>query len=247
MPGLDIIGGDIMSKKTLTVLIALLVVFCAQSFAAKPDRNQTNESAAPVPQAFAVKVDYNNGLIIVEGENLDPSTATGTIAGVSMSLDGGASTANTLFFPFTSEIATAVDELGNYILNISNDGGSLTLSIFVPFALVVSEPPPPPGPDCPCSTEWDQKSTTASPGGFSGQTPYCSQDTGQFVTVQFYDQPAGNYWVLWTEWNGSSGYCELYIDLPPRSLSTEDEFNACAGYLRNIVTVWGDQGLDFPF
>ena len=132
-------------------------------------------------------------------------------------------------------------------MNISNDGGSLTLSIFVPFAIVVSEPPSPPGPDCPCSPEWDDASTTASPNGFSGQTPYCSQDNGQFVTVQFYDIPANNYWVLWSEWSGSSGYCELYIDGPNRALSSEDEFNACAGYLRNIVTVWGEQGYDCLF
>ena len=236
-----------MRWNTLTVVCALLVVFCGQTFAAKPDRNQNNEAAAvAAPQAFEVKVDYVNGLIIVDGENLDPATATGTIAGVPLSLDG-ASDANTLFFPFSSEIATAVDELGNYVLTISTDGGSLTLSIFVPFAITVSEPPPPPGPDCPCSPEWDDVSTTPSPNGFSGQTPYCSQDNGQFVTVQFYDVPANNYWVLWSEWTGSSGYCELYIDGPSRALSSEDEFNACAGYLRNIVTVWGDQGFDCLF
>jgi hypothetical protein len=238
-----------MERNTLTVVLALLIVFCGQAFAAKPDRtgnknDTTTTEAAAAPEAFAVKVDYDNGLIIVEGENLDPATATGTIAGVPMALDGATSSANTLFFPFSSEIATAVDELGNYVLTVANDGGSLTLSIFVPFGLVVSEPPPPPGPDCPCSPEWDDASTTPSPNGFQGQTPYCSQDFGSFVTVQFFDQPANNYWVMWTEWNGSSGYCELYIDGPNRPLSSEDEFNACAGYLRNVVTVWGDQGFD---
>ena len=202
--------------------------------------------AAPAPEVYSVKIDYQNGFIVVEGDNLDPGTVAGNIAGVTMVPDG-ASTANSLLFSFSSEISAAVDELGNYVVNISTGGGTVTLTAFIPFALVTSEPPLPPGEDCPCSPEWDQKSAAASPSGFSGQTPYCSQDSSSFVTVQFYDQPANNYWVLWTEWSGSTGYCELYIDGPERPLASEAEFTACASYLRNIVAVWGDQGNDCLF
>jgi hypothetical protein len=231
-----------MSKKWLILVFSVLTVLCEPSFAAKPVREQA--AAVAIPQAYSVKIDYTGGVIIVAGENLDPGTAAGTIAGVGLSLDGDSSDDNTLLFPVSPAVAAAVDELGSYVLNISTDGGNLTLTLFIPIALVTSGPPPPPGPDCPCSTEWDDKSTTASPGGFSGLTPYCQEDNGNFVNVQFSDESAGKYWVLWTEWSGSSGYCELWIDGPERPLSSETEFDACAAYLRNIVTVWGDQGND---
>jgi hypothetical protein len=230
-----------MSKKWLISIFAILATVCSQSFAAKPERQLA--ASAPAPEVFSVKIDYTNGFIVVEGANLDPASATATLSGVNLSLDA-TSTDTALIFPFTTEVSAVVDELGNYVLNLSTDAGSFSLSAFIPFALVTSPPQLPPGPDCPCSTEWDQAGTTASPGGFSGQTPYCSEDNTDWVTVQFYDAPAGNYWVLWTEWNAasSSGYCELYIDGPFRTLDTQEQFDACAGYLRNIITVWGAGG-----
>jgi len=230
-----------MCNKSLVAVFALLLMWCASASAAKP-QNVSN-AALPAPAVFSVKIDYTNGLIIVQGENLDPASAVGSIAGVGLSLDGGSS-ATTLLFQFSPAVAAAVNELGNYVVDISTDGGSLKLTAFIPFALTVPAPPSPPGPDCPCSTEWDDKITLASPDGFSGLTPYCAQDSANFVTVQYYDTPANNYWVLWTEWTGSSGYCELYIDGPERTLDSQGQFDACAGYLRNIVTVWGSQGFD---
>ena len=195
-----------MSKKWLILVFSILTLLCQQSFAAKPNRETT--PAVPSPQAYSVKIDYTGGFIIVAGENLDPGTATGTIAGVGLSLDD-ASSDTTLLFSFSPAVEAAVNALGNYVLNVSTDGGSLSLSIFIPFALATPEPPLPPGSECPCSTEWENKSAMSSPDGFLGLTPYCHQDTGSFVTVQFYDQLVGNYWVLWTEWTGSSGYCEF--------------------------------------
>jgi hypothetical protein len=231
-----------MSRVWLVFISVVLLLASGQPFAAKPQREPA-AAAIPAPLVFSVKIDYANSQIIVEGENLDPGTAVGTIAGVGLTLDG-ASSSTTLLFPFSPAVSAVVDELGNYVLNISTDGGSFVLSAFIPFALADAPPLPPPGPDCPCSTEWDDKSTTPSPGGFSGLTPYCSQDSTNFVTVQFYDQAIGNYWVLWTEWSGSSGYCELYIDVQSRPLTSQAQFDACASYLRNIVTVWGNQGYD---
>jgi hypothetical protein len=234
-----------MSKKWLILVFSVLTVLCEPSFAAKPVREQA--AAVAIPQAYSVKIDYTSGVIIVAGENLDPGTAAGTIAGVGLSLDG-ASSAETLLFPFSPAVAAAVDELGSYVLNISTDGGNLTLTLFIPIALVTPGTPLPPGPDCPCSTEWDAAKTTASPGGFAGLTPYCQQDTGDFVNVQFYDELVGNYWVLWTGWEDSSGYyCALYMDADQRSHIGQTGFDACAAYLRNIVTVWGDQGNDCIF
>ena len=228
-----------MSRKSAILILAVLTAVCGPSFAARPQ----NPSVLAAPEVFSVKIDYTNGFIIVEGTNLDPATATASIAGANLSVNG-ASTGTKLLFPFSAEVSAVVNELGNYVLKLSTGGGSFSLSAFIPFALVSTPSPPPPGLNCPCSTEWDQKSTTSSPGGFSGLTPYCSQDSGSFVTVQFYDQPASNYWVLWTSWNASdnAGYCELYIDGPYRSLTTQAQFDACAQYLRNIVTVWGNQG-----
>lgn len=231
-----------MSCKRLFLIFAALAVVCGESFAAKPQ----NSLAALAPEVFSVKIDYANSLIIAEGQDLDPASAAATLAGVTLSLDG-ASSATTLVFPFTEEVSAVVNELGNYVLKISTDGGSITLTVFIPFALVVNPPPPPPGADCPCSPEWDDKSATYPPGGFRDLTPYCSEDSGNFVTVQFYDQPHNNYWVLWTEWLGSEGYCELWIDGPSRALTNQDQFSACAGYLRGIVTVWGSQGNECLF
>jgi len=231
-----------MSWKRLILLFAALVVICGESFAAKPQ----NPPAVAAPEVFSVRIDYANSLIIVIGQNLDPSSAAATLAGVALSLDE-ASTSEQLLFPFSTEISAVVDGLGNYVLKISTDGGSFTLTAFIPFALVVNPPPPPPGGDCPCSPEWDFRSTTSPPNGFADLMPYCSQDSGDFVTVQFYDQANNNYWVLWTEWLGSYGNCELWMDGPYRELTSEDQFDACAGYLRSIVTVWGSQGNDCLF
>jgi hypothetical protein len=231
-----------MSSKKLISLFVVLTIICVPSFAAKPPKDPPLP-AVESPEVFSVKIDYINGFIIAEGTNLSPESAAATISGVPLSIDE-ASSDTILLFPFSTEVSAAVDELGNYVLNISTDGGNFTLSAFIPFALVSAPEPPPPGLDCPCSPEWDDKSTAASPIGFSGLTPYCSQDFANFVTVQFYDVPTLNYWVLWTDWDGasSSGSCELYIDGPNRSLDTEAQFVACAAYLKNIVTVWGNQG-----
>ena len=227
-----------MSMKWTIFALTVLTVFSVSSFAAKPVR----EPATTAPEVFSVKVDYVNGFIIVDGTNLDPASASATIAGVNLTVDGS-STDTALLFPFSVDVSAVVDELGTYVLIVTTDGGSFSVSTFIPFALATAPPPPPPGPDCPCSTEWDEKSTTASPNGFAGLTPYCGEDYGDFITVQFYDIPESNYWVLWTSWNAaeSTGFCELYIDGPYRPLTTQVQFDACAGYLNNIITVWGNQ------
>jgi hypothetical protein len=232
----------IITRKWLILLFALTAVVSVPSFAAKPQ----SKPAAPAPEVYSVKIDYTDGFIIVEGQNLDPLTAVGTIAGIPLILDD-ASTDAILLFSFSPLVSAAVDELGNYVVTVSTDGGSFTLTAFIPFALVTPSEPPLPGLDCPCSPEWDLLSGAASPSGFSGLEPYCSEDSASFVTVQFNDAPANNYWVLWTGWNGSAGYCETSIDSPERVLDTEEQFNACAGYLRDIVTVWGDQGNECLF
>jgi len=231
-----------MSKIRLIFFFIFLSATCLHAYAAKPIR----EAPAPTSAVFSVKIDYTNGLIVVGGENLSPSTTTATIGGAPLAVDA-TSTDMTLFFPFSSDVSVVVSELGNYVLSIASDGGNFTESIFIPFALVTPDDPLPPGEDCPCSPEWDQKSNAPSPNGFAGLTPYCDQDTGSFLTVQFYDLAVGNYWVLWSGWDGSAGYCELFIDGPNRSLTSQDEFDACAGYLRNIVTVWSSQGNDCLF
>jgi hypothetical protein len=233
-----------MARQWFSLALVLALGWSAASFAAKPIKNAAPAASAPVVNW--IKIDYNTGQVIVQGENLDPSTAAVSLGGVSLALDG-ASTTETLLLPVTETLASEVTSMGNYVFQLSNDGGSVSLSAFIPIALDVPVPPPPPGPDCPCSTEWDIAGSAASPDGFAGQTPYCEQDTGSFVTVQYYDVPANNYWVLWTEWTGSSGYCELYIDGPNRELTTEAQFDACAGYLRNIVTIYGSQEMSCLF
>jgi hypothetical protein len=228
-----------MPNKWMVSAVIALLAFSGTAIAAKPER--VTVTAAAAPSVVAAKLDYLNLFVIVEGENLSPTTAAATFAGVSL-LPDPSSTGNELKFAFTDELSAVIDERGNYVLTITTDGGSFTLTAFVPWAL--ASPPPPPGADCPCSPEWDSASTTASPDGFSGLVPYCSEDNGNWVTVQFYDEPVGNYWVMWTQWDAGtvSGFCELYIDGPYRALDTETQFNACAAYLRGIVTAWGDQG-----
>ena len=189
----------------------------------------------------AVKIDYVNSFVVIEGANLDPATAGGTIGGANLPPADSSSTDTVLRFPFTEAISTAVNGFGNYVITISTDASSFTLTAFIPIALVTSPSPPPPGEDCPCSTEWDLVRTSSAPNGFLGQTPYCNEDSGTFVTVQFWDMPNNLYWVLWTGWNGSDGYCELVVDGTEYPLTSEDQFTACANYLNDIVTVWGSQ------
>lgn len=227
------------TKSFFSFILLLLVSLPAL---AAPGGKGNSGGTAEVAAAFelhAVKIDYANNFIVIEGVGLDPATAGGSIGGASLPAPDPSSTDTTLLFPFSPAISAAVDELGNYTITFSNASGSITLSVFIPFALAESPTPPPPGMDCPCSNEWDLVSTTPSPDGFAGQDPYCSEDHGNFVTVQFYDVPQNLYWVLWTGWDGSSGYCELYIDGTNYTLTTQDEFDACANYLRGMVTVWG--------
>jgi len=230
-----------ISGKWRFVSFVVAIIVCGSALAAKPQK-PPQEPAVAAPNVFAVKIDYANGRVILQGENLAPDTAIATFAGVVLAPDPGSS-ATELLFPFTAELELAVDEMGNYVLTVTTDGGSFTVTAFVPLALQVPPEPPPAGPDCPCSTEWDIASTTASPDGFAGLTPYCSEDSTDWVTVQFFDVPANNYWVMWTGWDSGSGsgYCELYIDGPNRPLDSETQFNACADYLRNLVADRGDQ------
>jgi hypothetical protein len=215
---------------------------CGPALAAKPDK-PAPEPAAATPIVYSVKLDYANGLVILEGENLAPTTASATFSGVALAPEP-ASSDTELLFAFTAELELAIDEMGNYVLTVTTDGGSFSVTAFVPLALKIPSDPPPPGEDCPCSPEWDAASSAASPDGFAGLQPYCSEDSASWVNVQFYDPAANNFWVLWTGWNSGSatGYCELYIDGPNRSLDSQTQFDACANYLRNIVEVRGDQG-----
>ena len=231
-----------MSGIRLVLACVISIAACSTALAAKPQKPPP-EAAVAAPNVFSVKVDYANGFVILEGENLAPETASATFAGVGLTPDP-ASSDTELRFPFSAELEVAVDGLGNYVLILTTDGGSFAVTAFVPLALTIPTEPPPPGEDCPCSPEWDSARSTASPGGFDGLVPYCSEDGANWVTVQFFDVPVGNYWVLWTGWDSGSGsgYCELYIDGPNRDLDTETQFNACAAYLRDIVTVWGNQG-----
>lgn len=231
-----------MKRIWLLLFSSFLVAYGTVALGAKPQKPPA-EPAAAAPEIFSVKVDYVNGFVVVEGENLSAGSVTATFAGVSLATDPS-STDSLLLLPFTVELESAVDELGNYVLVLSTDGGSVTLTAFIPLALTIPSEPPPPGPDCPCSTEWDLARSTPSPGGFDGLVPYCSEESSSFATVQFYDVPANNMWVLWTGWNAGSGtgYCELYIDGPDRTLETEEQFTACSTYLSEMVADLGDQG-----
>lgn len=223
-----------MSRKWPISLFLLSLLVSGVCFAAKPIKAP---SPPPAPEVHSIKVDYTGGLILVEGVELHAVSATATLAGVALVLDGS-STDTDLVFSFSPALSAVVDELGNYVLNLTTDGGSFSASAFIPFALEVKVPLPP-GEDCPCSPEWDLVMSTPSPGGVAGQTPYCDQEGSGFITVQFYDVPASNYWVMWADWDGGSGSCELLIDADPRPLADQAEFDACADYLRDIVTVWG--------
>ena len=150
-----------MKKKWLILIFATFAMVCGQSFAAKPQKLVA--AAVPAPEIYSVKIDYTNGLILVLGVNFDPTTTTAAIGGETIMVDGAASSADTLVFPFTP--ALAAFDLGNYVLNISTAGASFSLSIFIPLPLEIASPPPAPGPDCPCSPEWDQIITDTSPDG----------------------------------------------------------------------------------
>lgn len=227
-----------MAMYLRTVLACIFLIGCESAVAGKP----VKAAPAEAPQVYSLKIDYAGGYVIADGANLSPGTAAAEFGGVGLSPEP-ASSDSQLLFAFTPALELAVNELGNYVFTLTTDGGDFTLSAFIPLPLTIPTEPPPPGPDCPCSPEWDAASTTPSPGGFSGLIPYCQEDTGNWLTVQFYDVSVGNYWVLWTGWDPGSetGYCELYIDGPNRVLDNETQFEACAAYVRTIQ-VWGDQG-----
>ncbi|TCK08676.1 hypothetical protein [Marinobacterium mangrovicola] len=224
-------------RLTLSVWIFALLLFISVSAVAK--RPSQTQSVAPL-EVYSIKVDYGNSQILVEGAGLDPTSASATLAGVALNLNP-ASTDSDLLFDYSTGVAEVVNSSGNYIVVITTADGSFTTSAFIPFGLVYN---PPSGDPCPCQGEWDYFSNADSPYGYAELTPYCSQDSTDFVTVQFYDTSVGNYWVSWTSWDSASstGMCAQYIDGPTRNLTSEGQFDACADYLRSIVEVWGSGG-----
>lgn len=205
-----------------------MMIFWSSAVTAKRPQQPPPE---PAPEVYSVKIEYSNDRIVVNGANLD--LATVTLGGVSF--DSEASS-DDIIIPFTAEMIDVVDGAGNYVLVISTDGGEFTLTAFIPFAITYF----PPGDQCPCESEWDYYGGLTSPNGFLGLTPSCASGTGDYVTVQFYDEIpllATNYWILRTGWDSSSGYCELWIDGPRRDLDSVGQFDACANYLRDTY-VW---------
>ncbi|GEM_PF-3172646 len=221
-------------KRYWTLFLMLWMGLSGLAYAAKPP---PKNPPAAAPEIYSVKIDYSTLMLLVEGVNLDTASATVTLGGADTALNP-ASSDNLLMLETTPEVAAAVDEPGNYVIALTTDAGSISLSIFIPFGLVYL--PPGEGP-CPCESDWDHFASLASPAGYNGQEPYCIIDSGvsDYVTVQFLDAAVSNYWVLRTQWTGSGGFCEQYLDGPRRALSSEDEYNACAAYLRtNYVDVY---------
>lgn len=229
-----------MSLNQKYTILLTLIIFSVSASAKPPNQQQT---AAALPQVHSVIVDYSNSEVLVKGLNLDTASVTATLAGVDITNDLDSISDTQLNVLFSSTLSTIVDKPGNYVLSITTNDGNFTLSAFIPFPLVYI---PPSGDPCPCKGEWDLYRTQASPDGFSGLTPYCQQDNGSdYVTVHFWDTSVNNYWLLRTSWNGSSGYCELYIDAPPRILDSQAQFDACADYLRQtFIQVYPNVGGD---
>lgn len=208
-------------------------------------------SGAWAAEIDSVQVDSANQKIIVKGGGFGPSTSI-TIGGVSVS--SGYVSSSQLEIPFDPDGASAMMWRGSYKLVAD---GAVEFSVYVKAPIVAAPPPPPPPPPppggaCPCESEWYDYGTLSSPNGFAGLGPSCVQESrsGDFVTVQFYDEISPirtNYWVLWTEWLPSegSGYCELWQDGPYRTLNSEDQFAACAAYLKDGFDWTGDNEFCF--
>ena len=67
-----------MARFRLVVVLLSLLIVSSSIFAAKPVRNEP-EPAVAAPEVYSVKIDYNNGIVIVSGQNLSPGTASGTV------------------------------------------------------------------------------------------------------------------------------------------------------------------------
>ncbi|MGR8929550.1 MAG: hypothetical protein ACU836_02835 [Gammaproteobacteria bacterium] len=225
-----------MSVFQRTIYLLALLVFSA-SVIAKPPNQQV--PAAVVPIVHSVIVDYGQSKVLVKGENLDPASVGATLGGVDISSDLAPVSATLLEIPFSATVSSIVANPGTYVLTITTSGGNVTLSAFIPFALIYI---PPSNDPCPCQAEWDYFRNKAPPDGFAGLAPYCYQNNTDFVTVQFWDTNSLNYWVLMTDWDGTTGSCALAIDGPTRTIN-ETEFNACAGFLRQTyIEVYSDTG-----
>lgn len=223
-----------MRSSHFTLIFAAVLALSSTLVAAKPPSRDAPAAAAP--EVHAVKVEYSQNRIVIKGADLDGATVT--LAGEIVGTDSG-STIDTLYVPFSSMSPALIDGPGSYVLIVATDGGEFTLTAFIPFAITYL---PPSTAGCPCQSEWDYYGSLESPDGFADVDPSCASDSGSFVTVQFYDELAPfatNIWVLWTDWNGSAGtgYCELWLDGPTRTLDSIDEYNACDAYLKDIV-VW---------
>lgn len=223
-----------MTPYKIALIVATAIIFWSSAVMAKRPAPTPEPVADPAPEVFSVKIEYSNNRILVNGANLD--LATVTLGGEPFDTDSASSDTTTII-PFTTEMSDVVDGLGNYVLIITTAGGDFPLTAFIPFAITYF----PPGDQCPCESEWNYYGGLSSPNGFSGLTPpSCASDSGDYVTVQFYDELsplATNYWILRTGWDSSSGYCELWIDGPRRVLDSIGQFNACANYLRDTY-VW---------
>lgn len=217
-------------RKNLMIKRLGIVLFLFAIFGMVQAKRPTPSPEPSLVVVDSVTVDWANQRLVVRGSGFEDSTSF-QLGGSGALVTQGV-TSNQLEIPFSETMAAEVISQGNYSLAVN---GSVQLSVYFASQVII-----PGASDCPCKTEWDIYRGLPSPGGFAGLTPHCAEesDSGDFVTVQFEDEwypGITNYWVLWTGWDASSGtgYCELLIDGPDRSLDSKDQFDACAAYLKN--------------
>ena len=221
-----------MSGKWFYIALTFVILSSTQVFAAKPQQ----PPAAQASEVFSVLVDTTTSEILVKGNNL-ASVSAATLAGQTLPLTG-APTSSDAVFSFGLDVTNAVTTKGNYVLKLTTDGGDISLSVYIPYALY---PAPPPSELCPCYGEWESFRTSSPPSGFDGVALTCYIDDPTYTYVYIEDATNSLGWILRTEWIDEIGlgYCEAFLDGPQRTIFTQDIQASCATYLRdNIISIY---------
>ena len=229
-------------KNAITSMLSVCILLLLSSqavYAAKP----VKVPATSTTVIHSVVVDTTSSTIVVTGAELDTITEV-IFGGLTVNFNSTDGSTGVINFIDIDDAVTGVLTAGNYSLVL----GATVFSIYLSSAdaAAITSPDPVEYSACPCYLEWEQFGTNytytdlngdvVNYTGFEGGTGTYSINTTDEVDVMINAYP--EYWWLNTKYDSSAGTgtCKTYD--PGRiyfeaDILTENQFNACASYIKN--------------
>jgi hypothetical protein len=188
-------------------------------------------------EIYNARVDRENQIIIIQGTGFVPST-TVTLGGIEVPTANVVGTQ--LEIPFAAEVYSAVQWEGSYNLIID---GTERISVYIDAPIVA--PPPPGGPDCPCTSGWNNAALLVD-------SFLCGEGTDGSQSYFYGNSFDGNNWFISTAFDSNNivyddnnpgnaiSYCALvqgnnYTVSEP--VVNQEQFDDCQNWIVNVGDV----------